>query len=361
MKKRFIQRINMISKQSGLEKQYGHIWTMILRLRQICGHILLVQGTVMDLLEREDFEKLNRITSTEDETMEEGASLLVHLRNVLKNNVGVKTIEGGVQGAVISENETITIDVTDLAESVGQTGGKHGLSFHFRKYLEQLMGSDHWDAITQRCLCTGCRQPPNNPHVTSCFHIYCFSCLTDLQHLAARRGHDQARCSECGEAYTAVEPCKDIENFSRRETTASSTPEALVKATKKGRKSKNDELPEDWIGLQGEVLPSAKTSAVKAQIMNWLEEDPEAKIIVYTQFIPMIRILGKICATETWDFVTYTGQMSHDSRAKAIEEFASKPEKKIMLASLKSGGLGLNLTMASRVICLDPWWNSAVF
>lgn len=31
-----------------------------------------------------------------------------------------------------------------------------------------------------------------------------------------------------------------------------------------------------------------------------------------------------------------------------------------MLATLKTGGTGLNLAMASRVILLDPWWNSAV-
>lgn len=52
--------------------------------------------------------------------------------------------------------------------------------------------------------------------------------------------------------------------------------------------------------------------------------------------------------------------MSHDSRDKAVREFETDPTKRVMLASLKSGGLGLNLTMASKVICLDPWWNNAV-
>lgn len=52
--------------------------------------------------------------------------------------------------------------------------------------------------------------------------------------------------------------------------------------------------------------------------------------------------------------------MSPDSRDKAVQEFKTDPTKRVMLASLKSGGLGLNLTMASKVICLDPWWNNAV-
>lgn len=107
--------------------------------------------------------------------------------------------------------------------------------------------------------------------------------------------------------------------------------------------------------MGGDVLPSAKTRAAKAQILVWLEEDPTAKIIIYTQFIPMIRILEKVCKTERWPCLKYTGNMSHDARAHSINEFADDPKKKIMLASLKAGGLGLNLTMASRVLLLDPW------
>ena len=53
--------------------------------------------------------------------------------------------------------------------------------------------------------------------------------------------------------------------------------------------------------------------------------------------------------------------MSHDSREKAINDFADPTKnRRILLASLKCGGLGLNLTMASRVITLDPWWNYSV-
>lgn len=52
--------------------------------------------------------------------------------------------------------------------------------------------------------------------------------------------------------------------------------------------------------------------------------------------------------------------MTHDERSKAIAEFGDKPNIKILLASLKCGGVGLNLTMASRVIVIDPWWNHSV-
>ena len=44
---RFIDRINKISKEGELDKKYRHIWTMLLRLRQLCSHILLIQGTIL--------------------------------------------------------------------------------------------------------------------------------------------------------------------------------------------------------------------------------------------------------------------------------------------------------------------------
>lgn len=71
--------------------------------------------------------------------------------------------------------------------------------------------------------------------------------------------------------------------------------------------------------------------------------------------------MARICREEGWRYVTYHGGMDHDAREKAIVEF-SDPEqsKSIMLASLKSGGQGLNLTVAARVIIVDPWWNSAI-
>ena len=52
--------------------------------------------------------------------------------------------------------------------------------------------------------------------------------------------------------------------------------------------------------------------------------------------------------------------MTHEARDNAINTFRDDPNIKIMIASLKCGGVGLNLTMASRVICVDLWWNSSV-
>ena len=51
--------------------------------------------------------------------------------------------------------------------------------------------------------------------------------------------------------------------------------------------------------------------------------------------------------------------MSRTARTQAIDEFRDNPNRKIMIASLKCGGVGLNLTMASRVLLIENWWNKA--
>jgi len=136
-------------------------------------------------------------------------------------------------------------------------------------------------------------------------HIYCFACLTDLQHRSARRGRDVSRCSECGADYTHVARCESaIKRFAS--TTANDDDDIVNITGKKPRKPKTDDI-ENWICMKGEVLPSAKTLAVKAQVLDWINEDPTVKIIIYSQFIPMLHILGRVCRTEHWEFERYTG------------------------------------------------------
>ncbi|KFH45671.1 putative ATP-dependent helicase-like protein [Hapsidospora chrysogenum ATCC 11550] len=49
--------------------------------------------------------------------------------------------------------------------------------------------------------------------------------------------------------------------------------------------------------------------------------------------------------------------MSPRQKKKAIDDFNMDPRKKIMVVGLRSGAEGLNLTVANRVIVVDPWWN----
>jgi SNF2 family DNA or RNA helicase len=46
-------------------------------------------------------------------------------------------------------------------------------------------------------------------------------------------------------------------------------------------------------------------------------------------------------------------------RASVVANFQNPEGPPVLLASLKAGGLGINLTAADHVFILDPWWNPA--
>lgn len=46
-------------------------------------------------------------------------------------------------------------------------------------------------------------------------------------------------------------------------------------------------------------------------------------------------------------------------RSNVLYAFNNDPGLKVLLISLKAGGEGLNLQVASRIFLMDPWWNPA--
>lgn len=43
-----------------------------------------------------------------------------------------------------------------------------------------------------------------------------------------------------------------------------------------------------------------------------------------------------------------------------MQNFKVNPEVRVLIASLKAGGTGLDMSMANKCILVDPWWNEAV-
>lgn len=58
--------------------------------------------------------------------------------------------------------------------------------------------------------------------------------------------------------------------------------------------------------------------------------------------------------------VRLEGSMALEQRDKMIAAFTDDPDVTVFLMSLKAGGVALNLTAASHVMLMDPWWNPAV-
>ena len=58
--------------------------------------------------------------------------------------------------------------------------------------------------------------------------------------------------------------------------------------------------------------------------------------------------------------LAFTGAMSREERTAVVDGFRADETHKVLVLSLRAGGLGLNLPEASYVFHLDRWWNPAV-
>lgn len=88
--------------------------------------------------------------------------------------------------------------------------------------------------------------------------------------------------------------------------------------------------------------------------------DAGHRVLVFSQFTAMFELLGTRLRSAGLGYLTLTGQLSKEERARVVGRFqedgAAEP---VLLVSLKAGGVGLNLTAADVVIHYDPWWNFA--
>ncbi|EER41971.1 DNA repair protein RAD16 [Histoplasma capsulatum H143] len=83
------------------------------------------------------------------------------------------------------------------------------------------------------------------------------------------------------------------------------------------------------------------------------------KSIVFSQFTSMLQLVEWRLRRVGFNTVMLDGSMTPAQRQKSIEHFMNNVDVEVFLVSLKAGGVALNLTEASRVFIVDPWWNPA--
>ncbi len=81
------------------------------------------------------------------------------------------------------------------------------------------------------------------------------------------------------------------------------------------------------------------------------------KVVVFFNFIAGIELFGERLTELGIDYTTMTG--STRDRRTVVERFQNDPTCRVLLMTLKTGGVGLNLTVADTVYIFEPWWNKA--
>ncbi|GAA5997106.1 hypothetical protein JCM5350_005383 [Sporobolomyces pararoseus] len=190
--------------------------------------------------------------------------------------------------------------------------------------------------------CSVCSSIVVEARITICQHIFCQSCI---EYAVETNGC----CPVCYYSLTA----KGIVGPERSVTpAATSTRSSSVTG----------------IG-GGNVERSAKTIELIKLLKN---TPPGVKTLVFSQWTSHLDRIEAALHEEKITTCRFDGSMRQEKREQVIKSFTApnkeavaglKADKKspmVMLLSLKAGALGLNLTIASQVVLMDPWWQPAI-
>ena len=83
------------------------------------------------------------------------------------------------------------------------------------------------------------------------------------------------------------------------------------------------------------------------------------KIIIFSEFLCVLDAIAAALAEEGYsqNVLRYDGTLTGTEKTTNVERFASTPHAKIILITIRSGGVGLSFTAATMVIHATPCWN----
>jgi len=112
-------------------------------------------------------------------------------------------------------------------------------------------------------------------------------------------------------------------------------------------------------GTDDAFLQSTKIAALMEALREAQGElgGPTVKSLVFSQFTMCLDLVAISLARAGFNYVRLDGTMHKKARLRAVSKFKTDVNTSVFLISLKTGCYGLNLTEATRVYLLDPWWN----
>lgn len=117
--------------------------------------------------------------------------------------------------------------------------------------------------------------------------------------------------------------------------------------------------------LQRYTEPATKTKALLKDLAAhhaWSEAHPDElpiKSVVFSEWTTHLDLIQLAFTNAKIKYTRLDGSLRFSQRTDALNVFAESRDVNVILVSLKAGGLGLNLTAASRVYVMEPNYNPA--
>jgi len=216
--------------------------------------------------------------------------------------------------------------------------------------------------------CDLCHEPPTDRVVSSCCGAaFCRSCVVDyMSPTFEDLQQESTRCPACRAPFSvdlsqASVDVVDDSTLDISNGTGSAT-DNMPSLKEMSHVSSGSILRR--INL-AEFATSTKIEALVQELVQMRQRHPGSKALVFSQFVSMLdlvrwRLHSDPCLQDLGIGVRILhGGMNVQSRDEALKSFKEDDSVRVLLMSLKAGGVALNLCVASHCYLLDPWWNPA--
>ncbi|KAF2313951.1 hypothetical protein GH714_020818 [Hevea brasiliensis] len=241
--------------------------------------------------------------------------LLLRLRQCCNHPFLVMSRADSQQYADLSKLTRRFLETNANSAPPGQTGPT-------RAYIEEVVKGIRQGENTE---CPICMEYADDPVLTPCAHRMCRECI-----LSSWRAPTTGLCPICRTLLKKTEliTCPTEDKF-------------------------RVDVEKNW-------KESSKVSKLLECLERIRRSSSGEKSIVFSQWTSFLDLLEIPLRRRRIGFLRFDGKLVQKQRERVLKEFNETEEKTVLLMSLKAGGVGLNLTAASNVFLMDPWWNPAV-
>ncbi|OWZ58783.1 DNA repair protein RAD5 [Cryptococcus neoformans var. grubii Br795] len=203
-------------------------------------------------------------------------------------------------------------------------------------------------------ICELCSNEMFDEVLLPCYHRSCQDCIVEWISTCEDQ-NKLASCPSCGKGPIKLADLRSVQRRHKRVN-------PITGAYPAGRDQNSKSSNETTVTLgKVDLVTSTKLRALLRQLEEIRQEDPKAKVLIFSQFTSFLDLIETTLTKQGIRQLRFDGTMSQAQRANTIEEFGQKTDEPlILLISLKAGGVGLNLTMANYVFLMDTWWNEAI-
>jgi len=320
--------------RNAIMSNYSQVLEMILRLRQAACSLDMVPV----------------------ERLQAARNLLEHLQSSTSSTKGGKKKKKAMTVEEASDLFKKLKGILDIGGGGGKSSSASSSSSSSSSSFVASSPPSDVDAKDRECaVCLEELSHSSARILRGCGHCFCQDCLTSVLKTAPES--TGSRCPLCRSGFSGHDIIS-VEELQQQTA-------AAVEEEKKDEKDESVVMTsDDDAFLSSSLSPnSVKIAALIEHLERLRHEDPSRKSVVFSHFTSFLDRIGTALetkGTEPFPFGCIRGGMSISARMQVLEDFETNSETKVLLVSTRAGGVGINLTSASQVFMMDPWWNFSV-